>query len=261
MLRRFLIATILLAFSFSAFAQKRPFTFEDMMNLKRVGDFTVSPDGHWVAFAAVDVSLADNSKQSHLWIVPSHWRRTAPPHRARPGNRRPPRASRPMASTFSSPPSATASRSSTCSSSTRRPEPSSARPRQLTTISTEADGGIWSPDGKQVLFLSAVWPHCPDDACNKAKDDAAEKSQVKAKVFDHLLYRHWNAYDNGKRSHLFLIGAACDAPNLRPPATSLPAITTCRPSLSADRTNISSPRWPRDRLHQQPRRGAGHIDQ
>ena len=69
MLRRFLIACLLLA-CISALAQKRPFTFEDMMQLKRVGDFTVSPDSRWVAFSAVDVSLAENSKQSHLWIVP-----------------------------------------------------------------------------------------------------------------------------------------------------------------------------------------------
>ena len=27
---------------------------------------------------------------------------------------------------------------------------------------------------------------------------------MKAQVFTHLLYRHWNAYGDGKRSHLFL---------------------------------------------------------
>ncbi len=86
-------------------------------------------------------------------------------------------------------------------------------PAQVTSLSTEADGGIWSPDGEQILFLSAVWPQCHDDACNKARDDAAEKSKVKAKVFTHLLYRHWNAYDNGKRSHLFLINLACKGPD------------------------------------------------
>ena len=68
-MRRLLIAILLLA-SCATFAQKRPFTFEDMMKLKRVGDFTISPDARWVAFSAVDVSLAENSKHSHIWIVP-----------------------------------------------------------------------------------------------------------------------------------------------------------------------------------------------
>ena len=36
---------------------KHPFTFEDMMALKRVEEPEVSPDGKWVLFAAVDVDL------------------------------------------------------------------------------------------------------------------------------------------------------------------------------------------------------------
>src|SRR5438067_5399333 len=51
-------------------AQKHPFTFEDMMALKRIGDPQVSPDGRWVLFSAVDVSLTENTRTSHLWVVP-----------------------------------------------------------------------------------------------------------------------------------------------------------------------------------------------
>jgi len=43
-------------------AQKHPFTFEDMMALKRIGDPQVSPDGRWVMFSATDVSLAENTR-------------------------------------------------------------------------------------------------------------------------------------------------------------------------------------------------------
>ena len=50
---------------------KRPFTFEDMMKLKRVGAPVPSPDGKWVVFDAVDVDLEANTKISHLWIVPA----------------------------------------------------------------------------------------------------------------------------------------------------------------------------------------------
>src|SRR5215831_1360813 len=54
-----------------AFAQtKHPFTFEDMMKLKRVGEPVPSPDGKWVLFTAVDVDLAANKKTPHIWIVP-----------------------------------------------------------------------------------------------------------------------------------------------------------------------------------------------
>src|SRR5580658_2197834 len=68
---RRLVFLFVLLFSIPAFSQaKRPFTFEDMMKLKRVGEPVPSPDGKWVLFAAVDVDLAANKKTSHIWIVP-----------------------------------------------------------------------------------------------------------------------------------------------------------------------------------------------
>ena len=60
------------ALAASAFAQKRPFTFEDMMKLKRVSEPIPSPDGKWVVFSQVDVDLAANTKKSQLWIVPAN---------------------------------------------------------------------------------------------------------------------------------------------------------------------------------------------
>ena len=72
MRRLFLISLALIALTFSAIAQaKHPFTFEDMMKLKRVGEPEVSPDGKWVIFSVVDVDLAANTKTPHVWIVPT----------------------------------------------------------------------------------------------------------------------------------------------------------------------------------------------
>src|SRR3954469_13885481 len=60
-------------------AQKHPFTFEDMMSLKRVGEPVPSPDGKWVAFSAVEVDLAANKRTPHIWIVPIGGQRTEGP--------------------------------------------------------------------------------------------------------------------------------------------------------------------------------------
>src|SRR3981189_2329568 len=61
---------LVLIFSLPAFSQaKHPFTFEDMMKLKRVGEPVPSPDGKWVLISAVDVDLATNKKTPHIWIV------------------------------------------------------------------------------------------------------------------------------------------------------------------------------------------------
>src|ERR1700684_4482668 len=81
-MRRFALVFFLLFFLFSlpAFSQaKHPFTFEDMMKLKRVGEPVPSPDGKWVLFSAVDVDLAANKKTPHIWIVPLNGATGAPP--------------------------------------------------------------------------------------------------------------------------------------------------------------------------------------
>ena len=73
-----------------------------------------------------------------------------------------------------------------------------------------ADGAIWSPDSKRFLYVSAVYPECSllppafEAACNQENDAKAEGSPVKAQVWDHLLYRHWNAYTGLKRSHIWM---------------------------------------------------------
>jgi dipeptidyl aminopeptidase/acylaminoacyl peptidase len=70
-LRRFAFVILTLLSVVPVFSQtKRPFTFEDMMKLKRIGEPEPSPDGKWVLFAAVDIDLAANKKTSHIWIVP-----------------------------------------------------------------------------------------------------------------------------------------------------------------------------------------------
>jgi dipeptidyl aminopeptidase/acylaminoacyl peptidase len=84
--------------------------------------------------------------------------------------------------------------------------------RAVTSLETEADGAIWAPDSKHFVFVSSVYPECEvagaqrfaeEATCNAAKDAAAEKSPVKAQVWDHLLYRHWDHYVGAKHSHIF----------------------------------------------------------
>ena len=82
-----------------------------------------------------------------------------------------------------------------------------AKPSRLTHLSTGADNLKWSPDGKTIAFTSGVYPDCKDDACNSARDAEIEKNKVKAHVAEHLLYRHWTHWNEGKRSHLFVMPA------------------------------------------------------
>ena len=184
---------------------KHPFTFEDMMMLKRVGAPVPSPDGKWVVFDAEDVDLEANTKISHLWIVPAQGGESrrlnpTPNHEERP--RFSPDGKRLIWTSKATDPTQIWMCDFDSGSGVLV-----GKPRQVTTISTGADGAIWSPDGKNIVFVSAVYPDCKDDACNKQRDDELKKSKVKAKIFTRLFYRQWNAYTEFKRSHLFVVSA------------------------------------------------------
>ena len=186
-------------------SQKHPFTFEDMMKLKRVGAPVPSPDGKWVVFDCVDVDLDANTRISHLWIVPANGGESrrlnpTPNHEERP--RFSPDGKRLIWTSKATDPTQIWMCDFDSGSGALVGEP-----HQVTSISTGADGGIWSPDGKNIVFVSAVYPDCKDDACNKQRDEELKKSKVKAKIFSRLFYRHWNAFTEFKRSHLFVISA------------------------------------------------------
>jgi dipeptidyl aminopeptidase/acylaminoacyl peptidase len=209
MRRLFFAFAAFIVFSLPAFAQaKRPLTFEDMMKLKRVGEPEVSPDGRWVIFSVVDVNLEANTKTPHIWIVPLE---------AKTGSTR-------------SQVGMTGEREIIGDQDADRPRwaPDGKRfaflstkdggqqvwvaefdgaagavsaVHKLTSIASEADGELWSD----------VYAECdgqPDEiACDEKKLDETGKSKVKAQIFTHLLYRHWNAYKEGKRSHIFVTEA------------------------------------------------------
>jgi dipeptidyl aminopeptidase/acylaminoacyl peptidase len=222
-------------------AAKRPFTFEDMMKLKRVNEPVPSPDGKWVVFSAVDVDLAANTRTPHIWIVTADGSAKERRLISTPQGEDRPRWSPDgkylsfTASYDGSQQIWVAEFDSECGQLpgagmsgpgvvgehgpgprcqytdrviTVAPNPGMQWGHKLTSISTEADGQQWSPDGKNILFVSQVYPDCDkaddQDACNKAEDDKRAALKTKAQIFSHLLYRHWKTYSTPKRSHLFV---------------------------------------------------------
>ena len=177
------------------FAQNRTYTVEDLMKVRRLGDPQVSPDGRTVAFTIGDVNFDANRIVTQIYIVPtaggeikqltSGDRSSSSPRWSPDGKK--------IAFT-------TGGQVWVMDSDGDHKE-------QVTKISTEAASPVWSPDGKWIAFSSEVHPDCPDDDCNKRKDEQAEKSKVKAHVTDRLLFRHWNEWRDVKRTHVFVVSA------------------------------------------------------
>ena len=190
---------------------KRPMTFADLQAMKRVSDPQISPSGKWVMFSVTDVSLEKNSKVNHLWVVPlAGGKETQVTFGAGESNGRfsPDGRFVSFTNTTDGP-----SRIAIAPWDERTGTVGTAR--MMNAVSGDADGAIWSPDSKRLMFVASVFPECSDmgdwakeDACDKAKNEAADKSPVKAQIFDHLLYRHWNAFTGEKRSHVLVVDSA-----------------------------------------------------
>jgi dipeptidyl aminopeptidase/acylaminoacyl peptidase len=78
-------------------------------------------------------------------------------------------------------------------------------PWRITSLATEAAGVIWSPDGKWLAFTSDIYPACTTNACNEQALKEFDGRKSKARVFDHLLFRHWVSWKEGRFSHVFLV--------------------------------------------------------
>jgi len=163
----------------------------------------VSRDGKWVAFAATMPDLDANRNVSNVWIVSAAGGELLQVTR---GGRDNSPAWSPDGKTLAF----LSGRDGTSQVYLLPLEGGEAK--KMTQLSTGADLFRWSPDGKTIAFVSAVYPDCKDDECNKKRNEEKEKSKVQARVYDHLLYRHWDHWFEGKRNHLFVVPVDGSAP-------------------------------------------------
>lgn len=182
---------------------KAAITFDEFLGMDRISEAEISPDGKWVAYRVGTPDKAANRVPSHVWLAPAAGGEARQLTRSG-------RDSQPRWSPDGKRIAFLSGRGGTPQIYVIPTEGGEAT--QLTSLATGADNLQWSPDGKWLAFTSEVYPDCGDDACNQKRDAEREKSPVKARVYDALLYRHWDVWEDGKRSHLFVVSAEGGAP-------------------------------------------------
>ena len=200
-LRSGLVCALVLAFGFEIAAQetaKHPIAFDDMIKMHRVAEQQISPDAKWVAYTVATPDMDANRNVTNIWMVSTTG--GAPQQLTQSGH-----DSSPVWSPDGKTIAFLSSRGGDSQVYLLSLEGGEAQ--RLTKLSTGADIAKWSPDGKTIAFTSSVYPDCKDDDCNSKRDAEKEKNKVKAHVAEHLLYRHWTHWNEGKRAHLFVVPA------------------------------------------------------
>ena len=180
--------------------QKRAITFDDFAAVRAVSDPQVSPDGKTTLYAVRTTDVAANKRTTQTFLI---------------------QASGGQPQLFPAPEGGAAE--ARWSPDGKRvafisggqlwiADANGGARRQLTHLNGGATGPVWAPASDRIAFTSGVFPECSNDACNAAKEKAAGDNKVKAHVADQLMFRHWNAWDEGTRSHLFVVAIDGSAP-------------------------------------------------
>ena len=203
-MKRLIVAALLVAAPLAA-QQPRALSIQDFIGLDRPAEPALSPDARWVAYNVTTTDLAANKRQTDLWLAP------------RDGSAAPRRVSTDSLGGRSADWSPDGTKLAFVSARGGTPqiwvwEVATNRFTQVTRLSTGADGPKWSPDGRSIVFASEVYPDCADDACTQRRAAADEQRPSRARVYDGLLYRHWTQWEDGLRSHLFVVASDGGSP-------------------------------------------------
>lgn len=183
----------LLVLTAAAHAQKRPFTADDLVSMKRLGDPQLSPDGRTIVFTVRTTDWAANRGRTDLWLASTDGQ-TVRPLTTHPASESNPRWSRDGKKVYFLSPRG---------GSTQLWEIpiDGGEASQVSNFPLDVGCFVAGPDDLFILTMEVYPGTTPGETAER--DRAREQNPVKARVYDELLYRHWDAWRDGKRSHVF----------------------------------------------------------
>lgn len=207
-MRCLLAAGFSLLLASSAMAEPRGFNVTDLVNLDRVSDPQLSPDGKWVAFQLRETDFEANKGLTGLWMVASDGASE-------------PRRLTTKGQTSTTPRWSVDGRSlyflSSRGGSTQvwQLPLSGGEAAQVSNYALDVGSFLLSPDGRKLAITMEVFNDCGDDKtnvvdCSKQRVDDVAAAKNTGKVFDKLFIRHWDTWSSGRRAQLFVADLGAD---------------------------------------------------
>jgi dipeptidyl aminopeptidase/acylaminoacyl peptidase len=175
-------------------APSHPLTIHDMLAMDRISDSQVSPDGKWISFTVRETDLAANRGRTDIWLVGTDGKGLH-------------RLTNHPAADFNgrwTPCSQWIFFLSTRSGSSQiwRIKVNGGEAEQWTHVPLDVGNLIVAR--AKLAFTMDVFPGLTPEA-TAAKLEAIEKGKATGRLYDNLFVRHWDAWSDGRRSHLFFM--------------------------------------------------------
>ena len=173
----------------------QPFTYRDLIELNRLSDPQVSPDGNSVVYAVRATDLENNRGVTSLYLLPLNGgepRRLA----ISDGGANTARWGRDGRLYFLS------ARSG--SNQVWMTDADGATAVQVTDLPTGVQAYRLSPTGDRIAVSLSAHPDCPDLACSVERANAPRMGS--GLTYDRVFVRHWDAWGDGTQNHLFTQG-------------------------------------------------------
>ena len=194
------ITTFLLLESNVCAQETHPFSVHDMLAMDRISGQQVSPDGRQIVFVVRKTDSEANRGRTDLWLVHTDGTGLTQLTTNPAGDFSPRWSADGKFIYFLS------TRSG--SSQIWKLNVSGGEAQQVSDLPLDVDNLLLSPDGQQFAFTMAVFPDCETIQCTTQKLADKRNSKASGIIFERLFIRHWDVWEDGRRSHVFVMPTA-----------------------------------------------------